>query len=426
MIASGPVTRGTAGNVEFITTGGGATGPAGAGAVSAGAVSGTGAVLAGAVAHPARMNARAANIRVDILVVFMDARSSSNRTLIAWSIPDCAGCIRRNCGEHPQTHLYSRDAVARLTYPGFLFTRPKQGRVNHIVTRTEPFTAEFPALPEGTMEIAGKTDVGLVREHNEDSFLLGNLAMGDAYSENDLGVLKAEAMPALLMVADGVGGAASGEIASSLATQVVFDTLRERSSQGALKGAVVIADSLTQAVVAANKAIHEHSKENRTHHGMGTTATVGLVVGGMVYFAQVGDSRAYIIRDGLARQMTKDQSLVQRMVDAGKLTPEQAERSEHRNIILQALGPEKAIVPELTRDRLMNDDLLVLCSDGLSNQMTAHEIAGMAAVNRDLEGLCDALVRRALDTGAPDNVTVVVGRYRVNLDQPSRPLKPQS
>jgi protein phosphatase len=229
------------------------------------------------------------------------------------------------------------------------------------------------------------------------------------------------------MVADGVGGAASGEIASSLATKVVFDKLRERASHGALKGAIVIADSLTQAVVAANQAIHEHSKENRTHHGMGTTATVGLVVSGMVYFAQVGDSRAYIIRNGVAKQMTKDQSLVQRMVDAGKLTPEQAERSEHRNIILQALGPEKAIVPELTRDRLMNDDLLVLCSDGLSNQMTAQEIAGMAAVNRDLEGLCDALIRRAIDTGAPDNVTVVVGRYRVNLDQPNpRPPKPQT
>jgi protein phosphatase len=281
------------------------------------------------------------------------------------------------------------------------------------VTRTEPFTAEFPALPEGTIEIAGRTDVGLIREHNEDSFLIGNLAMGDAYSENDLGVLRAEAVPALLMVADGVGGAASGEIASSLATQVVFDRLRERAAQGALKGAVVIADSLQQAVVAANDAIHDHSKQNRTHHGMGTTATVGLVVAGMVYFAQVGDSRAYIIRDGVAKQITKDQSLVQRMVDAGKLTPEQAERSEHRNIILQALGPEKAIVPEFTRERLFNDDLLVLCSDGLSNQMSAGEIAATAARNADLEALCDALIHRALETGAPDNVTVVVGRYKM-------------
>jgi protein phosphatase len=133
----------------------------------------------------------------------------------------------------------------------------------------------------------------------------------------------------------------------------------------------------------------------------------------MIYFAQVGDSRAYIVRGGVARQMTKDQSLVQRMVDAGKLTPEQAERSEHRNIILQALGPEPTIVPEFTRDRLQHDDIIVLCSDGLSNQMSSQEIAAMAQKHEELPALCDALIDRAIETGAPDNVTVVVGRYEM-------------
>ena len=295
----------------------------------------------------------------------------------------------------------------------FLFARPKLGCANHIVNRAEPFTAEFPALPAGTIEIAARTDVGLIREHNEDSFLFGNLATGEAFSENNSGVLRVDTVPSLLMVADGVGGAASGEIASSLATQVSFDRLRDRQERGALKGAVIIADSLQQAVIAANLAIHEQSRENRTHHGMGTTATVALVVGGMIYFAQVGDSRAYIVRDGVAKQMTKDQSLVQRMVDAGKLTPEQAERSEHRNIILQALGPEATIVPEFTRDRLMGGDVVVLCSDGLSNQISSQEISGMVQKHEDLEALCDALIDRAIETGAPDNVTVVVGRYQL-------------
>ncbi len=295
----------------------------------------------------------------------------------------------------------------------FLFARPKLERANSLMTRSEPFTAEFPALPAGTIEIAARTDVGLIREHNEDSFLYGNLATGKSFSENNGGVLRVEAVPSLLMVADGVGGAASGEIASSLATQVSFERLRERHERGALKGAVIIADSLQQAVLAANLAIHEHSRANRSHHGMGTTATVALVVGGMIYFAQVGDSRAYIVRGGVARQMTKDQSLVQRMVDAGKLTPEQAERSEHRNIILQALGPEPTIVPEFTRDRLLNDDIVVLCSDGLSNQMSSQEIAAMAQKHEDLQALCDALIDRAIETGAPDNVTVVVGRYEM-------------
>lgn len=298
-------------------------------------------------------------------------------------------------------------------YIGSLLTHPGVRRAYNLVTRLEPFTAEFPALPEGTIEIAGRTDVGLIREHNEDSFLYGDLSAGEKVSENSAGVLRIKAVPSILMVADGVGGAASGEIASSLATEVAFTSLSQFSERGALKGAVVIADSLQQAVLAANRAIHNHSRENRVHHGMGTTATIALVVGGMVYFAQVGDSRAYIIRDGVAHQMTKDQSLVQRMVDAGKLTQEQAERSEHRNIILQALGPEPTITPEFTRDRLRHNDVIILCSDGLSNQVGAGEIAAIVITKVELEPICDALIDRAIETGAPDNVTVVAGRYTV-------------
>jgi protein phosphatase len=120
--------------------------------------------------------------------------------------------------------------------------------------------------------------------------------------------------------------------------------------------------------------------------------------------------------------MTKDQSLVQRMVDAGKMSQEQAEKSEHRNIILQALGPEEAVVPELTRDRMQDGDVVVLCSDGLSNQVTSTEIAKMASDAKNLDGLCAALVQRALETGAPDNVTVVAARF--TTDKPDPPTKP--
>ena len=109
--------------------------------------------------------------------------------------------------------------------------------------------------------------------------------------------------------------------------------------------------------------------------------------------------------------MTKDQSLVQRMVDAGKMTQDQAEKSEHRNIILQALGPEEAVVPELTRDRLMDGDIVVLCSDGLSNQVTSAQILETVKEVPDVDGVCAALVQRALQTGAPDNVTVVAARF---------------
>lgn len=277
--------------------------------------------------------------------------------------------------------------------------------------RTEPFTAEFPALPDGTLEIAGRTDVGLIREHNEDSFLVGDLSTGTVVNENDSPLVKVDAVPSVMMVADGVGGAASGEIASSMATKIAYDYLRERWQRGGLKGTVIVADALQQALFAANKAIHAHAVANRSHHGMGTTATLALTVNGMIYFAQVGDSRAYIVRNGVAKQMTKDQSLVQRMVDAGKMTQEQAEKSEHRNIILQALGPEEAVVPELTRDRLIDGDIVVLCSDGLSNQVSSAEIVKMASEIPTVEGVCTALIERALETGAPDNVTVVAAHF---------------
>jgi protein phosphatase len=281
----------------------------------------------------------------------------------------------------------------------------------------EPFTAEFPALPDGTIEIAGRTDVGLVRERNEDSFLFGDLVSGSSVSNNGAAILRLEAVPAMLMVADGVGGAASGEIASSMATTIAYDYLRDRWQHGGLRGTVVVADALQQALFAANKAIHAHAVNNRTHHGMGTTATLALTVNGMIYFAQVGDSRAYIVRGGTATQMTKDQSLVQRMVDAGKMTQQQAEKSEHRNIILQALGPEEAVVPELTRDRLRDGDIVLLCSDGLSNQVNSSEIASMAATLSGPDALCNALVNRALETGAPDNVTVVAARYSIDRSE---------
>lgn len=297
------------------------------------------------------------------------------------------------------------------SYIETLLSHPRLKRVYHVVMRPEPFTAEFPALPEGSLEISGRTDVGLIREHNEDSFLFGDLSSGESVNTNESAPLKVEAVPAVLIVADGVGGAASGEVASSMATRLAYQHLRERFQKGGFRGTVVVADALQQALLAANRAIHTHAISDRTHHGMGTTATVALVLNGMVYFAQIGDSRAYIIRDGTATQMTKDQSLVQRMVDAGKMTVEQAERSEHRNIILQALGPEQQVVPELTRERLMDRDVVLLCSDGLSNQLAPHEIAVIAEKNHDLESMCDALIKRALDTGAPDNVTVVAGRF---------------
>jgi protein phosphatase len=130
-----------------------------------------------------------------------------------------------------------------------------------------------------------------------------------------------------------------------------------------------------------------------------------------LYLAQVGDSRAYLVRDGVARQITRDQSLMQRLVDAGELTQDEAERSERRNIILQALGPEPSVKIDLTHQRLSRGDTLVLCTDGLSGLVRADEIAEVITQIPDLAAACQELIDRANEQGGPDNITVIAARF---------------
>lgn len=275
----------------------------------------------------------------------------------------------------------------------------------------EPHTSEFLLVSDGNLEISALSDVGLVRQRNEDSFLFADLTENQPATGSMRESAHVHSNPTLLVVADGVGGAASGNIASSLATLAIFDHLREAHESGALRGTVAIVDTLKLSVEAANREILAFARDNPKHRGMATTVTVALIMGDQAYFAQVGDSRAYVVRGGVARQLTKDQSLVQRLIDAGRLTPEQAAQSEHRNIILQALGPEESVVPELTRDKLNTGDVIVVCSDGLSNQVEASRIARMATEENGVAQLCSNLVDRARETGAPDNVTVMAARF---------------
>src|SRR5262245_44573860 len=144
---------------------------------------------------------------------------------------------------------------------------------------------------------------------------------------------------------------------------------------------------------------------------MGTTATVAGLLGDTLYIAQVGDSRAYLVRNGIARQITKDQSLMQKLIEAGELTEEEAEHSERRNIILQALGPEPTIKVDLTHQTVRRGDQLVLCSDGLSGQVSKEEIAEVVTKETDLTAACRELIDRANANGGPDNITVIIARF---------------
>ncbi len=269
----------------------------------------------------------------------------------------------------------------------------------------------MPDQPPIVIRVFGSTDVGRTRDHNEDAFVVAELPSAtpltfpteQAHAPGDHG--------AVLMVADGMGGAAAGEIASSMAVDIVLKELRARQTAGPPTDATTFAQALVAATTAANERIHRYALDHLEYRGMGTTATVAGVLGDTLYIAQVGDSRAYLVRDGKARQITKDQSLMQRLIEAGEITAEEAEVSERRNIILQALGPEAVIKVDITRQQLRQSDTLVLCSDGLSGLVRDFEIAEAVAAEPDLRALCARLIATANAKGGPDNITVVAARF---------------
>ena len=145
------------------------------------------------------------------------------------------------------------------------------------------------------------------------------------------------------------------------------------------RNAEAFARAIKSAAESANAKIFAYAVEHPESRGLGTTATIAGLLGDTLYLAQVGDSRAYLVRNGVALQITKDQSLMQRLIEAGELTPEEAERSERRNIILQALGPEPTVKIDLTYQKVRRGDTLVLCTDGLSGLVRKDEIAEMLA-----------------------------------------------
>ncbi len=261
-------------------------------------------------------------------------------------------------------------------------------------------------------EIYGTTNVGLIRADNQDAFLIANLETGDIATTSAPSVISVHTAPFIMIVADGVGGAASGALASSIATETILGELHRWWRKVPKRTAESIEAALKRGIDAANREIYQTATTSPEHHGMGTTATLALILDGEAFIAQVGDSRAYLVRKSTAKQLTKDQSFVQRLIDAGRMTAKEAAQSEHRNIILQALGPEEKVVTDFYRVKLENDDILVLCSDGLSNQVSNDEIGRIARSARRPEDICNALIEEALHTGAPDNVTVVAGCVR--------------
>lgn len=262
-----------------------------------------------------------------------------------------------------------------------------------------------------TVEVFAKTDLGKTRDHNEDHFLVADLTRREASLQPVVRAHEVGPRGSLFVVADGMGGAAAGELASEMATETIYREMVRALAEESDLTAQRFAARLKEAVEAANEQIHSYAVAHPDVRGMGTTTTAAGLLGDHLFLTQVGDSRAYLIRRGEAVQLTKDQSLMQRLVEAGELTEEEAAKSERRNIILQALGPDARVKVDLTHQALRRGDILVLCSDGLSGQVKKEEIAAIASRERDLRTACDQLIALANERGGPDNVTVVLARF---------------
>jgi protein phosphatase len=261
------------------------------------------------------------------------------------------------------------------------------------------------------VSVFGKSDLGRARERNEDAFLIADLTTGNAHLHSDVRQHAIGPRGSLFVVADGMGGAAAGEVASGMATDVIFRHMTTTWPTDPEVSATRFAYRLREAVELANERIYLYAREHAEVHGMGTTVTAVGVFGDDLYLTQIGDSRAYLIRQGVAVQLTKDQSLMQRLVDAGELTEDEAERSERRNIILQALGPDSRVKVDLTHQSLRRHDTLLVCSDGLSTAVRKEELAQFAATRTEPQALCAALIDLANERGGLDNITVIAARF---------------
>ena len=232
------------------------------------------------------------------------------------------------------------------------------------------------------MTSAAGTHVGLIRPQNEDSYLCRH---------------------PLYAVADGLGGHAAGEVASALVV--------ERLAEITLADDTAIDDAqqqLAEAVRDANRRIHESATEDPEHAGMGTTVTAAVAIGDTLGFAHVGDSRAYLLRDGELTRLTEDHTPVQRAVRAGVISAEEAEHHPSRHVLAQAVGLDIDVEVDTPRHELQAGDRIILCTDGMTDPIPDADIPALVADSDSPDAALDALIGEALQRGGPDNVTVVV------------------
>lgn len=258
------------------------------------------------------------------------------------------------------------------------------------------------------IQLFGRTDVGQIREHNEDNFVVADLTRQHRGIRQEDREQLVGPRGTVLGVCDGMGGAAAGEVASQLAVDIIYEFL---ASGEAPPNHDELARRLVRAVESAGINIFSEARADRTRRGMGTTATVAALMDSRLFVAQVGDSRAYVLRNDRFVQVSRDQSLANQLIEAGQLTEEEAETFEHNNIILQALGTAETVQVDLTFVDLRQGDVLLVCSDGLSGMMRADEMREVLSMLPDPQAACKELIDRANLAGGHDNITAIVARF---------------
>lgn len=238
------------------------------------------------------------------------------------------------------------------------------------------------------MKVIGNSDIGKFRETNEDAFRFGKYDDGSIWA----------------VVCDGMGGVSGGRLASSIAADMVSRKI-EKSYNRSMTG-VSVENMLLSAITTANVTVFDRSTVDNGLKGMGTTIVACVVKGSTACIAHVGDSRAYIISCGNIRQITKDHSLVQEMLDKGQITKEQFDNHPNKNIITRVLGVDEEIEIDFDYIDVSNGDLIILCSDGLSGFVDSKRILEISK-NCKFETLCDKLIDTANENGGRDNITVV-------------------
>ena len=274
------------------------------------------------------------------------------------------------------------------------------------------------------MKLASLTDVGRKRGHNEDNLLASSIAVVEAGWKQPFH---------LCVVADGMGGAAAGEVASEMTTAIVargiFSAIVESQSDRD-RGFINCAKTIKESIERANKQVYFTARSSHIYAGMGSTCCLGLVSGGLLTVGHVGDSRCYLFRRGRLRQLTRDHSFVNELVREGRITEEQAAKHPRRNVITRAIGSREDVSVDVLEHLVEAGDLLLFCSDGLSGMIGDAEIAsilrkdlGKVICEEGLEQLCRTLINQANEAGGKDNISVVIAGVE-HSDIPPRLMRP--